>query len=1178
MKKTLAIVLSVAMVLAMMAGMFTFNTFAEEKPYAEQQAEALWAEATKATELNFGGIVVQNNTTDMDLATAKADLFATGTLTFKDGVLTLKNVTLVEGKTYAVCEANGGMKVDFTGADINVAFKATAATVPAKSHVIVTSSDGHDLKLPAGNAIRSNNGAVVTYGPMGLEVDAGSGGYDCVMVGNTGKTVAYPLILGNTGGTVLTAGGTGPAIESRAGDIVICGNGDFTFKNTNAAYTGSAVAFRWPEQVKNSALRITEAANVSFETVGGEAIRHEGPVEAGKDAIVIDTTGTVKFTTTALNVNTWEQGNVVTVRQGAVKIASKVLVKMNVNAYTGGCGCAFYLNNSGKDTAAGLYLSDNAELAISLVSNAANVRTTGVWVNTGVVDVSDNAKFTVRYEHKNTFNINFSAVVLKVGRFNISDNARVYLHGINSGTKDSSGQKAIDIQAGGDGEAAARAFFGDNGGLHVTGGQLEVNTPSDFINYPNNKEARGATHFSGGVVSVQDVGGKGQYLFPQNLDQVTETRFNEVKNAAYCGPVTLDDGTKVVEGHADYNLMNRRSGNVAEYLYAATGATYVPYDGIAANADFFGNLTTAHNDLSYFKAEEGTITSATVVKADGTSVELNATNTTVAGTTGTVTLDAAAGTLYVDGVSGIAKILPGEGKAVINLLGTNEVKCTAVEGNTTLNGKNLIWSSGDLVFIGNGTLDVYGDAYALGSAGGTLTFNGPTVNVTTTGGTAIHTTKDGKNGNMTVKGASVLNVAATGGNGIDLQGINPFLTVTDNAKVTINASGDAIKLSANAGTAGGNTTSTLTVSGKAVLDIKDGNVGARVEGMALTKHVSTVIITDEATVTSVSRGQGLLANGAYAGGSSKFEISGKANVDVTVNQTGDGGYGQGLDIRGTKAIDVDITTTGTVNVTAGASKDWNGAAMRLVPADANTALDMYVKDTTLNLTNNGYADGKTTLGLYFDAKRMDAEEADYGKLVIDGDAKVTVKVTDEKATENRNAGIFLSAASMEVKGNAKVTVDAKGAKKANTGAAIGTKKANVIVSEKGQIVATANGTNSAVLLMENVDKLIAKDDGTITLTGDGVPAIGHRTANCITTISAEGAGKITATGKNATNFSGNVTVKAKQTGANDAATVVYEGENSKTSDNVISVAAIVLSISAVAVAAAVVLRKRSYNA
>ncbi len=1158
MKKTLAIVLSVAMVLAMMAGMFTFNTFAEVKPYAEQQAEALWAEATKATELNFGGIVVQNNTTDMDLAAAKADLFATGTLTFKDGVLTLKNVTLVEGKTFAVCEANGGMKVDFTGADINVAFKATAGTVPAKSHIIVTSSDGHDLKLPSGNAIRSNNGAVVTYGPMGLDIDAGSGGYDCIMVGNAGKTVAYPLILGNTGGTVLTAGGTGPAIESRAGDIVICGNGDFTFKNTNAAYTGSAMAFRWPEQVKNAALRITEAANVSFETVGGEAIRHEGPVDAGKDAIVIDTTGTVKFTTTALNVNNWGQGNVVTVQQGAVKIASKVLIKMNIDAYVGGCGCAFYLNNAGLDTAAGLYLSDNADVAISLVSNAAKVRTTGVWVNYGVVDVSDNAKFTVRYEHNNTVTTNFSAVVIKIGRFNISDNARVYFHGINNGSTDVSGQKAIDIQAGqtdttkSDFEACsvARKFFGDNGGLHVTGGQLEVNAPSDFINYPNHKEARGGSHFSGGVVSVQDVGGKGKYLFPQNLDQVSDTRYNKVEKAAYCGPVTLDDGTKVVEGHADYNQIGRRSGNVAEYLYAATGATYIPYDGIAANADFFGTVATAHNDFSYFKAEEGTITAATVVKADGTSVELNATNTTVAGTTGTVTLDAAAGTLYVDGVSGIAKILPGAGKAVINLIGTSTVKCEAVEGNDTLNGKNLIWSSGDLVFIGNGTLNVEGANQVVGSTGGAVTF----------------------------KDSVVANVVATGGVGVDVQGINPIVTITDASTVSVTSSANAFAINSNKKEATTtNTVSGLTVSKQATLEVDSGNVAAYIQGQALTNHVSSIVISDEATVKSVSTGQGLVVNGAVGGGTGKLVISDKANVDVTVNHADDGKYGQGLDIRGTKAIDVDITSTGTVKVTTNASKDWGCATIRILPS-ASTDVDILIKDTTMVLTNNSNAAGNVTSVLFCDGKRMEADASDFAKITIDGKADVTINVTDEKATANRTTGIFLSGTTMEVKGEAKVTVDAKGTKTASTGSAIGLKKGNLIVSEKGQIVATANGTASAVLLTENVDLISVKDDGAITLTGDGVPAIGHRTANCITTIKAEGSGKITATGKNATNFSGNVTVDAKQTGANDAATVVYAGGNSGTSDNVISVAAIVLSVSAVAVAAAVVLRKRSYNA
>ena len=55
MKKTLALVLSVMMVLSLFAGMFSFTASAAEKGYAETEADKLWAAAdtVKATSLTL---------------------------------------------------------------------------------------------------------------------------------------------------------------------------------------------------------------------------------------------------------------------------------------------------------------------------------------------------------------------------------------------------------------------------------------------------------------------------------------------------------------------------------------------------------------------------------------------------------------------------------------------------------------------------------------------------------------------------------------------------------------------------------------------------------------------------------------------------------------------------------------------------------------------------------------------------------------------------------------------------------------------------------------------------------------------------------------------------------------------------------------------------------------------
>ncbi len=618
MKKTLAILLSVAMVLTMMVGMFTFNvSAAEEKPYAEQQAETLWAEANKAESVKVDSVELNNGDTK-NLATAKPETFVSGTASFNDGFLQLNNVVLQEGKTRIGIRALGGLKVDFTGADLYAAICSEGqkiedvahANLPEKSHLIVTSSDGHALLSNGGNALRTNKGALVTYGPMGLDVRETNNGWDGVCTANyTAESATYPMILGNTGGTYVSVNGAGGTVSCNTGDLIFCGTGDFTVVNEND--TASGVAIRASHN--NGSIIIRDSVNLTVRTVGGNGIYNTGSQSVGNTAIDISTTGTVTVAQSAVVVSSWQSG-AISAGQGSVKISSKVLMNAAIGTYTSGCFCAFNLQNSGKDTAGGLFLSGNAEVAVNIKNEKTftkGVRMVGTWINYGILDVSDNAKFTVRYQHDAKIQSNFSAITIKIGRMNVSDNAKVYLHGINNGpsvvgSSSSSviaNAKAIEIQRGDDTnttEVSLRAAFGDNAGLHVSGnGQLEVNTVGDPVNYGDHSTLRGGSHFTGGIVSFKDRDGSGKYIFPQDLNQQNDNRYNVISNIQYAGPVTINVTQKVTPSDTSYyNQYNKRSGEVDEYLYFANGASYVPYDGIAENAAFFGELSTIHNDFA----------------------------------------------------------------------------------------------------------------------------------------------------------------------------------------------------------------------------------------------------------------------------------------------------------------------------------------------------------------------------------------------------------------------------------------------------------------------------------------------------------------------------------------------------------------------------------------------------
>lgn len=315
MKKTLAIVLSVMMVLSLCAGMFVFSASAAETTWGEEQANKYWAEATKATKVsvrvNGKAVVISEKVTDVKLADLFKDVALVaedkketqsvtlaGTISFDGGVLTLKGVaaTLVTKATEAGKEdtkanaltinANGGLKViiekgAFAGQIqtheywemVDGTLTKIADAIPDKAHTIVTSPDGSVL-TGGGNTIRAGFGAIVIYGDIAADINTGTGWHGVLNASN-GKD--YPLIFDPQKPWTLT--GSGNMIESRAGNIELGDNVFVTIKPFTGA--GGATAFAMTNAAVAGAKIIVDG-NATIVSEGNSWVINQGDTKNGE--------------------------------------------------------------------------------------------------------------------------------------------------------------------------------------------------------------------------------------------------------------------------------------------------------------------------------------------------------------------------------------------------------------------------------------------------------------------------------------------------------------------------------------------------------------------------------------------------------------------------------------------------------------------------------------------------------------------------------------------------------------------------------------------------------------------------------------------------------------------------------------------------------------------------------
>lgn len=640
-KKTLATVLSLAMLLSLTADFFTFAVSAEqvEKPYAEQVADELWANAVIAevevfalengnwdsnARINLGGYSQNWGNQTKDLASQTSgngkSFFTSGTLSYsKDtGEFVLKDVqTAIDGisfyfkSNYEDASRNGGIKIDFQNCDVKVGIELAGENKASKdgaTPLILHSSTDATIRLSGGNCLRNQNGGTVFYGGLNVIADAGAGGYHALnIVGASAVGKGYPIVVGCASSEFKGGGGNGAIIENRSGSIIFCGNGTATVTNTGSGTGFNGVLIN-NQAKQNSSVQILENANVAVNTVTGNAISNFSGQDAGNVSILANTSGTVKIRESGAKITAWNHAAVYA-QNGAIRVLSgKLLVDFCIAEYSGACGIAIAGNNGGQDTDGGVYVANDAEVVVNAVStaDATNTRMAGIWTNYGYIKVSDRAKLTVRYEQKGKGWTNeFTALNVKTGALSIQNSAKVFVTGFNNTSVIGGDLIRVQYDTAFDSNATKKAYWQQNGGIHITGGQLEANGPAAVLNGPTNTTYNSLSHISGGVISLRDTRSSGNlYPFGYNPDAPSDTgRRSTLSNQVYAGPIRLNNAY-IDSTSPYYNKPNARSngtcGNAAcsDWLYWGAGASYSYYDGIQENTDFFGDLTTNHNLFS----------------------------------------------------------------------------------------------------------------------------------------------------------------------------------------------------------------------------------------------------------------------------------------------------------------------------------------------------------------------------------------------------------------------------------------------------------------------------------------------------------------------------------------------------------------------------------------------------
>ncbi len=467
----------------------------------------------------------------------------------------------------------------------------------------------------------------------------------------------------------------------------------------------------------------------------------------------------------------------------------------------------------------------------------------------------------------------------------------------------------------------------------------------------------------------------------------------------------------------------------------------------------------------------------------------------------------------------------------------------AVILNNMTGGVNRLWASGNVNYVlkGENTVTMkkhLGSYRAFGSSGnmtisgdGYLTISGGTnvlvckdrlilednakvkviSNKNSTNDYGIHLSGDGDNA-MIVRGNAQLDVL-TDVKGIYLAGGQPYLQITDNAKVNIapiaeQFVGQAIYLCPDVDNGTGSQDAVVEVSGNASLKINNGaSIGVEfgfvpktdtkdkngnvVEGIEVKQETSVNAIfdiLDNAFVDITANNQAVYFNVNSEGDSAVLRIEDTANAKFSnIDTTNKGTQGAAVEMYSPKNV-VSFTTTGTVDMSGNVGG--NRATFYLRGMD----YDVLVKDTVLNVSNVSAStitpNGDIAKAINFDGKGT-------GAFVVAGKAVVTVKAEKNGEEQgNRAWGLYLNSGHrMTIQDDAIVNATSGGDSKISLGSAVYLEKASILITDNGKLNALATGTSTAGLIFEGASSLTVEENGKVSIIGEGEGVAGVRPAN-----------------------------------------------------------------------------------
>ena len=724
MKKTLAIILSIALTLSLCAGLFVFPASADAttKDYATTKAEELWASTKNKAEivrvtLNTSvegasaiSFVIANNET---VTLTEKGGFTAGTMSLKDGVLTLDKVAYNTATDNCFIEPAGAATINITGGDfygyirndlilteklddpnsdvpedkIDGPYVNTATT---DNHILVT-SDGHTFygHGTGGNKLRAR-GAIVVYGNVGIVAEAPAGYHDIISEqAGTGSDI----IIAPAKDSLISVGAYGPAIENRSGSVIFAGKAKITLKGTASGNStnGKQLINVTAAAKSGSSVQFLEDVSITFDAVSQGAVYVDAVTAEAKDVITFNTTGTVKYTSTTANVTTW--ASVFMANYGSISVLKgTVLVNLGVATYTDGSYHAFGMNNNDGDLKADrpnvnydnkFTVANDAEVVVYVNSAAtATARLGAFWGNGITAEFKDNAKFSVGMNFAAKGHGSTHMVTVKVGAIIVTDNAKLFFADLPGSNGN---QNAIQIQYGNH-SATQLEYWKGKMGYFQDGGQVEINTGYYAIaNEASNKnpnEYESGLKITDGVVNIYS---ETKTTFGKNPDAPAAPYYCVTTGYVYAGEVGKDAS----------NVNNRGVNN---WIYMGEDDAYTPYNGLLDHAAEMGitldyvttALTPAANTISVPAAGNYTVTADGEIKLGDKVVPNGA----------TITLK------YGDVLTGKGITIAMTKKAASVPAAPANLK--VVDGSVTSSGAKVTWDAADYAVsynvYANGTL------------------------------------------------------------------------------------------------------------------------------------------------------------------------------------------------------------------------------------------------------------------------------------------------------------------------------------------------------------------------------------------------------------------------------------------------------------------------------------------